>query len=104
LSAWRPKTDLDKAKAFLPLTPVTKVAEPAENDTPDTVDNLLTGEEEDGEKPVAADTAVSSATAQKEPSTAPFRIVTLEDLSREQAEAFARARGVSDTKAFGDAI
>ena len=107
-SAWRPKTDLDKAKAYLPFTPVTKVAaEPAEDGkqaASDTVDNLLDDEGDDGEAPVAGDTVVSSSTVDKKVSTAPFRIVTLADLSREQVEAFARARGVSDTKAFGDAI
>lgn len=106
ISAWRPKTDLDHAKASLPYSPSTEVPtrpEEAPDDDADIMAKLLS-DDDDGEEAVAADTSVASAITKSAPSTAPFRILTLEKLSRPQVEAFAQARGVSDTKAFGDAI
>ena len=106
MSAWRPKTDLEKAKAYLPFSPVTHVAaESAENvgqPASDIVDDGLDTDDEDA--PSVGDMAVSSAAVDKKESTAPFRILTLQDLSRDQVETFVRARGVVDTKTFGDAI
>nr|WP_278376149.1 hypothetical protein [Brucella anthropi] len=105
-SAWRPKTDLDRGKAYLPFTPVTKVANDVSPDDVSSADALIDGLMEDdcdGDE-LSTDTSVSSARSDKPSSSEPFRIVTLEGLSREQVETFAAARGVNDTKAFGDAI
>lgn len=105
MSAWRPKTDLIRAEAYLPFTAVTKVADTAAGDeksAADIVDDIL--DEEAGDEELADDTAVSSTTKDKSKSPALFKIVTLEGLSRQQVETFAAARGVKDTKAFGDAI
>lgn len=104
--AWRPKTDLDRAKEFLPITAITKVAqEPIEDgdiDESELLDDLLNGELDDDA--IADEAAATSPIKAAEKSTAPFRVVTLQDLSREQVETFAGARGVNDTKAFADAI
>lgn len=106
MSAWRPKTDLDRAKAYLPFTAITKVADDAAADSAPSVDDIVDGLMEgndDGDEP-STGTSVSSAKKERPSSSAPFRIVTLEGLSREQVETFAAARGVNNTKAFGDAI
>jgi len=106
MSAWRPKTDLDRAKAYLPFAPVSKVANDVSPESVSSADELIDSlmeDDGDGDEP-STDTSVSSARKDKANSSAPFRIVTLEGLSREQVETFAAARGVNDTKAFGDAI
>ncbi len=104
MSAWKPKTDLDKAKAYLPFTAITEVAkeEEPERTASDIVDDLLDEDDEDEE--AVTDAEVATAKNDKKETTAPFRILTLEGLTREQVEMFAAARGVNDTKAFGDAI
>jgi len=85
--AWRPKTDLALCKRHLPFTsPTTAVAAPlqqmAEND------------------PTA-----SVRTVQREsPEDSTFKLVALDDLSSDQIEAFARARGITDTTAFLHAV
>lgn len=106
MSAWRPKTDLDRAKASLPFTPVTKVADPDPADAEKTADDLVDElfDEDEGDDETAVEMAVSSTTKENTPSPAPFRIVTLEGLSKEQVKAFAAGRGVNDTKSFTEAI
>lgn len=107
MSAWRPKTDLDRAKAYLPFTAVTKVADVSPNVGDNTalnvIDNII-GDEEDDDAGLEGNTPVSSKANDKATPAAPFRIVTLDALSRNQVETFAAARGVNDAKAFGDAI
>lgn len=107
MSAWRPKTDLDRARAHLPFTEITKVAAENTRTSPpsadDIVDALMADEDGEGDEPTV-DTSLSRSNKEKPRTSAPFRIVTLEGLSRDQVETFASARGVNDTKAFGDAI
>ncbi|MFP9139272.1 hypothetical protein ACLI1C_19010 [Devosia sp. XGJD_8] len=107
MSAWRPKTDLDRARAHLPFTEITKVANDDARNTlasaDDFVDELMGDEVDDGDE-LSVDTSVSRSQKEKPKTSAPFRIVTLEGLSRDQVETFAAARGVNNTKAFGDAI
>lgn len=100
MSAWRPKTDLDKAKASLPFAGTTKVAdEPVEREDGDLFDESETDDAEHGEH-----TFIPRTVNNKPNSTAPFRILALEGLSRDQVEIFTAARGVNDVKAFVGAI
>lgn len=91
-SAWRAKTDLDLCKTHFPIAPETtrvRAAEPLKQ--PDLIDDLgleSLGTEELGQKEAPSG----------------FKIVALDDLTTSQIEAFARARGVTDTKAFLDEI
>ncbi|XWN33644.1 MAG: hypothetical protein ROR55_11560 [Devosia sp.] len=107
MSAWRPKTDLDRAKAYLPFTAVTKVADVPPNVSDhkalDVIDDIV-GDEEGDAAELDGNMAVSSTASDQANPAAPFRIVTLDALSRNQVETFAAARGVNDGKAFGDAI
>jgi len=84
--AWRPKTDLTLCTNTLPYLrkrEVTQTSAVGENET----DSALgVREHVDGQD-------------------APqFQIVTLDDLSSEQIQTFARAKGIADTKPFIDAI
>lgn len=85
--AWRPKTDLALCEQQIPFTPPTTAAEVGEVDTSDELDEAIRTEQrpEEDTKPT-------------------FKIVALDDLSRDQIETFARARGVIDTKALLEAI
>ncbi|UDM52041.1 hypothetical protein [Cupriavidus sp. MP-37] len=81
--AWRPRTDLMICEAELPWTaPVTAPEEDQESD-----EAVTTGE-------------VSGSKRRK----SPFRIVALDDLAGEQVDHFARAKGVTDIKAFKKAV
>ncbi|MFK0689893.1 hypothetical protein ACFX5Q_17030 [Mesorhizobium sp. IMUNJ 23033] len=87
-NAWRPKTDLALCITHLPFTPATTTAKEDEaSDTDDTIED-----------------AVETSDRSAEKSQPVFKIVTLDDLSRSQIEAFANARGIKDTKAFIEAI
>lgn len=83
-NAWRPKTDLALCVTHLPFTPATTTAK--EDEASD------------------IDDAVETSDQPAEKSQLVFKIVTLDDLSRDQIEAFASARGINDTKAFIEAI
>jgi len=81
--AWRPTTDLLICGRALPWTPPTTAP----------------SEDQDAHKAVTAtDAAVS-----KHPKS-PFRIVALDDLTGEQVDLFAAAKGVTDVKAFKKAV
>jgi hypothetical protein len=84
--AWRPKTDLALCTRHLPFTsPTTAVAvdqQTADSDRPASV------------RTVQQDRRGDSA----------FKLVALDDLSSDQIEVFARARGVTDTTAFLHAV
>jgi hypothetical protein len=107
MSAWRPKTDLDRARVCFPFAPIANVAADTatgEDDlAADIADDILGFDEED-EGELADETNIASSEKEKPKSAAPFRILTLDDLTREQVEQFAAARGINDTKAFDDAI
>ena len=85
-TAWRPKTDLSLCTRHLPFIPLTTtVAEPDQTEESDQAGNLHT-------------------VTQNQQDESPFKLVALDDLSAEQIELFANARGVSDTTAFLDAV
>lgn len=90
-SAWRAKTDLQLCEQHFPIAPeTTRVA---------TADLRKVEVRHDADLE-ALDTEDASAK-----DAAPgFRIVTLDDLSRSQIEAFAGARGIKNTHAFLDEI
>lgn len=91
-SAWRAKTDLDLCEQHLPNAPKTTRASapvpPSIFDISDDVDLETLGIEESKQKSAPSG----------------FRIVALDDLSKPQIEVFARARGISNTKAFLEEI
>lgn len=87
-NAWRPKTDLALCVTHLPFTPATTTAkEDAASDTDDAIEDTV----ETSDRPAERSQPV-------------FKIVTLDDLSRSQIEAFASARGINHTNAFIEAI
>ncbi len=91
-SAWRAKTDLDLCKTYLPIAPeTTRVSAPEPLKQPDLIDDL--GLE-----------SLDTEDSEEKEVPSGFQIVALDDLSTPQIEAFARARGVTDTKAFLDEI
>lgn len=73
-AAWRPKSDLDLCNSLFPVA------------------NEVTVGREDDEG--------GQSTERAKPDKSPFKIVTLQDLSAEQIEIFARAKGIADTKKF----
>jgi len=77
-AAWRPKSDLDLCNSLFPVA------------------NEVTVGREDAEGGQTTDRA--------KPDKSPFKIVTLQDLSPEQIEIFAGAKGIADTKKFLDDI
>jgi hypothetical protein len=91
-SAWRSKTDLNLCEQHFPIAPeTTRVSSPESQKQPALDDDF---------NPEAFETEE----AKEKEAPASFRIVALDDLSTSQIEAFARARRVSDTKAFLDEI
>lgn len=91
-SAWRAKTDLDLCETHFPIA-LNTTREKASESQPqsDLIDDLgleSLGTEESGQKEAPSG----------------FRIVALDDLTTSQIDAFARARGVTDTRAFLDEI
>lgn len=87
-SAWRAKTDLDLCQTHFPIAPETTRVSAAEPVKQSDLINELGLESLDTQE-----------SGQKEAPSG-FRIVALDDLTTSQIEAFARARGVTDTKAF----
>ncbi|MBU1357897.1 MAG: hypothetical protein KKC79_08345 [Gammaproteobacteria bacterium] len=77
-AAWRPKSDLDLCNSLFPVA------------------NEVTAGHEDAEG--------GQTTERTKPDKSPFKIVTLQDLSPEQIEIFAGAKGIADTKKFLDDI
>jgi hypothetical protein len=73
-AAWRPKSDLELCNSLFPMA------------------NEVTAGSEDADG--------GQTTERAKPDKSPFRIVTLQDLSPEQIEIFAGARGIADTKKF----
>lgn len=73
-AAWRPKSDLDLCNSLFPVA------------------NEVTagGEDADG----------GQTTERSKPTTTPFKIVTLQDLSPEQIKTFASEKGIGDTAKF----
>ncbi|MDR4473611.1 MAG: hypothetical protein MRJ92_13545 [Nitrospira sp.] len=90
--AWRAKTDLDLCETHLPIVPEISCSEASEHPKEP---HLLS--DFDGESLGTEDSELKEARSG-------FRIVALDDLSTSQIEAFARARGVTDIKAFLDEI
>ncbi|MDR4474932.1 MAG: hypothetical protein R3B11_02870 [Nitrospira sp.] len=91
-SAWRAKTDLDLCETHLPIVPeITRVRASEHPKEPHLLSDF------DGESLGTEDSELKEARSG-------FRIVALDDLSTSQIEAFARARGVTDIKAFLDEI
>lgn len=84
-TAWRAKTDLLLCRTALPYHPAEKVA-----------DNKSSAHE-------TQDIITEKAEARTN-STAPFRIVALDDLHGEQIDAFLHGKKVRDHKAFRDAV
>jgi hypothetical protein len=85
-TAWRPKTDLACCAAHLPYA----VAATSERD-PQTEDD---GPEE----------SLQTVTEAQDRTKPVFKIVALDDLTSDQIEVFAKARGIEDSKAFLDAL
>ncbi|MGV1905071.1 hypothetical protein [Agrobacterium cavarae] len=100
MSAWRPKTDLERSKASLPFAGVTKVAE----DSPERAEPSLRDESEIDDAQHTEEISASKTVIERPNATAPFRILTLEALSHDQVETFAAARNVNDVKVFIGAI
>lgn len=86
ITAWRPKTDLELCAQHLQLVVRTTAMSTQEQTEVATPAGSLRTKERD---------------ASQEP---PFKIVTLDDLSQDQIELFARAKGVTDTAAFLRAV
>jgi hypothetical protein len=84
--AWRPKTDLALCTRHLPFTShTTGVAA--------------------NEQVAESDATASVRTAQRDrPEDSAFKLVALDDLSSDQIEVFASARGITDTTAFLHAV
>ncbi|MBB3747180.1 hypothetical protein FHX10_006736 [Rhizobium sp. BK591] len=89
-TAWRPKTDLMHCIAHLPYAPPVTVQETQKQDDAE-FDDL-----EEAIKTETHDNGNDGASG--------FKIVTLSDLSAEQIALFIAARGVTNTKAFLDAV
>lgn len=87
-TAWRPKTDLAYCTAHLPYAAAaTSERDPkAKGDGPD------------------PDSCVQTKTDTRGEDQPVFKIVALDDLTSDQIEVFAKARGIEDCKAFLDAI
>lgn len=84
--AWRPKTDLALCTRHLPFTPpITAVAEHEQTDDSNPSRSIQT---------VQKDQRNDSA----------FKLVALDDLSSDQIEVFAHAKGITDTAAFVHAV
>lgn len=77
-AAWRPKSDLSLCNSLFPVA------------------NEVTAGLEDSEG--------GQTTERMKPGKSSFKIVTLQDLSPEQIEIFAAAKGIADTKKFLDEI
>ncbi|WP_430244902.1 hypothetical protein [Neorhizobium sp. DAR64861/K0K2] len=98
-SAWRPKTDLEKCKRYLPFAPIVEAA------TPD----VAAGDADffdfdEGEQSASKGRAGSTEASAEQNATAPFRIVTLDHLTKDQVNLFAQRRGIIDSHDFIDAI
>jgi len=84
--AWRPKTDLDLCKKYLPITnAITTIAEQDQTDNSAPPKNVHSVQK--GNKPDSL-----------------FKVVALRDLTPDQVGIFARARGIKDTTAFLHAV
>lgn len=85
-TAWRPKTDLAHCIAHLPCEATAKSGSDIEVEEDDPSGSLqIEIETQDKAKPL-------------------FKVVTLDNLTSDQVEVFANARGIKDTKAFLDAV
>lgn len=90
-TAWRPKTDLMHCLAHLPYAAPITVQE--------------TQEKQEEAEPDEFEDTIQTETRGKGNDGAPgFKIVTLSDLGAEQIALFIAARGVTNTKAFLDAV
>ncbi|MEN0116732.1 MAG: hypothetical protein AAGD15_08410 [Agrobacterium cavarae] len=103
VSAWRPKTDLEKARRYLPFTPIVVSPDQLERSKED-LDEAFDIEDLEAGQGAAKPRTGTSTSSDSRNSVAPFRIVTLDALGKEQVKLFAQARGVADTNAFADAI
>lgn len=91
-SAWRAKTDLDLCETHLPIAPkTTRVRAPEPPKEPHLLVHL------DLESP-------GTEELEQKETPSRFQIVALDNLSTSQIEAFASARGVTDTRTFLDEI
>lgn len=91
-SAWRAKTDLALCETYFPVAPETMRVKEAE---PPKEPHLLGDSNSQ---------SFGTEVSEQKEARSGFRIVALDDLSTSQIDAFARARGVTDTKAFLDEI
>lgn len=91
-SAWRAKTDLALCETYFPIAPETMRVKGAE---PPKEPHLLGDSNSQ---------SFGTEVSEQKEARSGFRIVALDDLSTSQIEAFARARGVTDIKAFLDEI
>ena len=91
--AWRPKTDLDLCERHLgfPPQPKTTLDEGTVDPETEPAESSEFDESVEMEEPVE----VSSST---------FKMIALDDLSRDQVEVFGNAKGIQDTKPFLDEI
>ncbi|NEH54836.1 hypothetical protein GR198_03660 [Rhizobium leguminosarum] len=106
MSAWRPKTDLEMCRRNLPYTPIARVAEDAAGGPHDADENNVDSSDfdgVDGEQPERQSSRTSISEGADNP-TAPFRIVTLDDLNAVQVERFATASGIAEVSEFVKAI
>ncbi len=87
-TAWRSKTDLAYCETRLPYakpdTSITRNIEPDDD--------------------IAPDSSIQTKLNSREETSSIFKIVALDDLSPDQIEVFVKARGITDSKAFLDAV
>ncbi len=90
-TAWRPKTDLALCIRHFPFTMATTTA-------------IEGGQTDDEEGEDNNSQTVHTKDRAKQNENHIFKIVALDDLSSDQIEVFAGARGISDAKSFLDAV
>jgi hypothetical protein len=91
-TAWRSRTDLNFCNDCFPYSP-------AATSKHDSKKNIVESEEA-----IQPDGSVLTTTDSKKENDSFFRIVALDDLASDQIEVFVKARGISDSKAFLDAV
>ncbi len=91
-TAWRPKTDLQICADCFPYKSIaTSKLDPLANNI-------------EPEEAIQPGESVRTKTNSKEGSDSFFRIVALDDLASDQIEVFIKARGITDSEAFLDAV
>ncbi|TJV19666.1 hypothetical protein [Mesorhizobium sp.] len=106
-SAWRPKTDLDKCSRYLPFVSSQNSSSDSSGEesdvTSDIADEILAADNDDGIEP-SSDRPTSTEADESQKPVSQFKIVTLDGLTRDQVELFARRRGIKDISEFSFAL